>query len=102
MHAFSCVRCKASPLEVDVVDFLIEVAGRRDENIKVRREAIYMLIRQPQTARAVPALKRMLEEESDRELRKAAHRVLRLHDPDYRRSTDERARQASLAKSRVR
>ena len=99
VHAFGCVRCKTRPLETDVVEFLGTVAVRSDENIKVRREAVYALSHQPPSARAIAALKLVLEQESDRELLRAAHRVLRLHDPEFRRVTDERARQASLART---
>ena len=99
VHALGCVRCKTSPLEMDLIEFLTTVAGRGDESAKVRREAIYALSHQPQDSRATAALRLVLEQETDQELRKAAHRVLRLHDPEYRRSTDERARQASLARA---
>ncbi len=99
VHALGCVRCKTRPLEMDLIEFLAMVAGRRDENVKVRREAIYALSLQPQDSRAIPVLRLVLEQESDQELRKAAHRVLRLHDPEYRRLTDDRARQASLART---
>lgn len=100
VHALSCVRCKTSPLQADLVGFLAGVASRRDENVKVRREAIYMLGQLPKSSQAVAVLKQVLEQESDAKLRKAAHRVLRLHDPEFRRVTDERARQASLARTR--
>ena len=102
VHALGCVRCKTGPLNIDLIEFLAMVAGRRNENVKVRREAIYALSLQPQNSRAIPVLRLVLEQESDQELRKAAHRVLRLHDPEYRRSTDEQARQASLAGTRRR
>ncbi|MCH7812023.1 MAG: HEAT repeat domain-containing protein [Chloroflexi bacterium] len=100
VHALSCVRCKTSPLRADLVDFVALVASGSDENVKVRREAIYMLGQLPKSSRAVTVLKQILEQESDAKLRKAAHRVLRLHDPEFRRVTDERARQASLARTR--
>ena len=97
VHALGCVRCKTRPLDIDLIEFLAMIVARRDENVKVRREAIYALSLQPQNSRAIPALRLVLKQESDQELQKAAHRVRRLHDPEYRRSTDERARQASLA-----
>ena len=99
VHALGCVRCKTSPLDMDLVEFLAMVAGRSDESAKVRREAIYALSNQPQDSRATAVLRLVLEQETDHELRKAAHRVLRLHDPEYRRSTDEQARRASLART---
>ena len=99
VHALGCVRCKTRPLEMDLVEFLAMVAGRQNENVKVRREAIYALSFQPQNSRAIPVLRLVLEQDSDQELRKAAHRVLRLHDPEYRRLTDKRAREASLART---
>lgn len=102
VHALSCVRCKTRPLEGDVVEFLSSVIASSGETVKVRREAIYALSHYPRDARAVPALKLVLDQESDRDLRKAAHRVLRLHDPACRSLTDEQARQASLAGTRTR
>ncbi len=99
VHALGCVRCKTSPVDIDLVGFLTSVASRSDESPKVRREAIYALSLQSPDPRASAALKLVLERESDSELRKAAHRVLRLHDPEFRRLTDERARQASLART---
>ena len=102
VHALGCVRCKTRPLDLDLIEFLAMVAARRNENVKVRREAIYALSLQPQNSRAIPVLRLVLEQESDQELRKEAHRVLRLHDPEYRRLTDEQARQTSLAKTRSR
>ena len=101
VHALGCVRCKTAPLEMDLVEFLAAVAARRDESARVRREAIYALSHHAQDARARAVLRRVLEQETDRELRKAAHRVLRLHDPEYRRMTDEQARQASRARTSV-
>ena len=102
VHALSCVPCKTSPLQGDVVGLLAEVASRSDENVKVRREAIYMLGHVPKNSRAVAVLKQVLEQESDAGLQKAAHRVLRLHDGEFRRVTDDRARQASMARTRSR
>jgi hypothetical protein len=37
-------------------------------------------------------MKTILERETDRQVRRAAHRVLRLHDPVYRAATDHLAR----------
>lgn len=99
VHALGCVRCKASPLNIDLIEFFAMVAARSDESAKVRREAIYALSDQPEDSRAAAALRLVLEQETEQELRKAAHRVLRLHDPEYRRVTDEQARQASLART---
>ena len=99
VHALGCVRCKASPLDIDLIEFFAMVAARSDESAKVRRAAIYALSHHPQDSRATAVLRLVLEQETDRELRKAAHRVLRLHDPEYRRLTDEQARQASLART---
>lgn len=99
VHALGCVRCKTSPLDMGLVEFLAMVAARGDESPKVRREAIYALSHQPQDSRATAVLRLVLEQETDGELRKAAHRVLRLHDPEYRRVTDEQARQASRART---
>ncbi len=99
VHALSCIRCKTRPLGTDLIEFLTSVAVRSDENVKVRREAIFQLNHQAQGARVTAVLRLVLEQESDPELRKAAHRVLRLHDPAFRRLTDERARQASLART---
>jgi HEAT repeat protein len=101
VHALGCVRCKTAPLDIDLIDFLTSVASRSDENAKVRRGAIYSLSHQPPDPRASAALKLVLDQESDPELRKAAHRVLRLHDSAYRRVTDEKARQASVARTRA-
>ena len=99
VHALGCVRCKASPLDIDLIEFFAEVVARSNESAKVRREAIYALSQQPQDSRATAVLRRVLEQETDQELRKAAHRVLRLHDPEYRRLTDDQARQASVART---
>ena len=102
LHALSCVRCKTKPLNADLVDLVAAVAARSDENVKVRREAIYMLGQLPKGSQTVAVLKQVLGQEPDDRLRKAAHRVRRLHDPEYRRLTDQRARQASLTRRMAR
>lgn len=102
VHALSCIRCKTRPLGTDLTEFLTSVAVRTDENVKVRREAIFQLNHQAQNPQTIAMLRLVLEQDSDQKLRKAAHRVLRLHDPDYRRATDESARQASLARTPTR
>ena len=102
VHALGCAKCKTRPLDTDLIDFLVKVAASSDENVKVRREAVYALGLQPQSSRVIPVLRLVLDQDSDQELRKGAHRVLRLHDPEYRRLTDQRARQASLARTNSR
>ncbi len=101
VHALGCVACKPVPLAGDFVDFLAAVACNEDESWKVRRAAIGVLGQQADNARVVPTLKLVLEREPHPELRKRAHQVLRLHDPDYRRLTDVLARQASVARARA-
>jgi HEAT repeat protein len=67
VHAIACQRCKASPLQTDVVAHLIERA-LTDVSIRVRRKAAHHLGLQPRDSRAVAALRTILEQESDRKL----------------------------------
>jgi HEAT repeat protein len=98
VHSLSCQRCKSTPLVcVDIVARLIPSA-LDDPSPKVRREAAYGLSAQPPDVRAVPVLKRLLDDPaSDPDLRRIAHSALKHHDPDYKRHADERARERRLA-----
>jgi HEAT repeat protein len=95
VHAIGCIACKPVPLSEDMIDFLAGVATDSSENLRVRHSAIWVLNQQQDSSRVASALRLVLEEETDRRLRLSAHRVLRLHDPDYRRTTDAAARAAS-------
>ena len=99
VHSLGCQRCKAAPLETDFVNLLIEVI-EKDENARVRREAVYSLSQQKPDARIAAFLARLLNDPAvaDAELKKGAHFALKRHDPDYRRMVDERARNASRAR----
>jgi HEAT repeat protein len=96
LHSYSCQRCKASPLQGDMVAPLIEHA-LSDANKRVRCVAIYGLGVQPPDARAAAALKTILEQETDRDLRRAAHEALQRHDPAYRQATIEKAKARARA-----
>jgi hypothetical protein len=78
-------------LHTDGTAFLVERA-LEDTSIKVRREAVSGLNMLQPDARAASALRTILEQDTDRDLRKLAHRALRHHDGAYRRTTDAQAR----------
>lgn len=96
VHSLGCQRCKPSPLSGDGIAFLVERA-LSDPSIKVRREAVGGLSMYPPDLRAAAALRRILEEETDRDLRRGAHFALKRHDAEYRRMVDEGARARALA-----
>jgi hypothetical protein len=96
VHSLGCQRCKPSPLQGDGIAFLVERA-LSDPSLKVRREAVGGLSMYPPDSRAAVALRRILEEETDRDLRRGAHFALKRHDPEYRRTVDEGARARAIA-----
>jgi HEAT repeat protein len=96
VHSLGCQRCKPSPLHGDTIAFLVERA-LSDPSVKVRREAVGGLSLHPPDPRAAAALRRLLEEETDRELRRSAHYALKRHDLEYRRNVDEGARTRAMA-----
>jgi len=95
VHALGCAACKPQSLATDVTDFLARVVMDRFESAKVRGAAVWVLKQQTDSSRVIPPLRFVLDSEPDSWLRKSAHRVLRLHDAEYRRLTDARARHAS-------
>ena len=80
VHSASCQECKPCPLTGDRVGLLVEVA-LSDTNRRVRLHALWAL-HHPRDARAVAALKTILDE-ADPELQIAAYYALVSQDPDY-------------------
>jgi HEAT repeat protein len=77
VHSLSCQRCKAEPLDADLVPLLIERA-RADPSIKVRQEAAFGLGMQPPDARAAAMLAELIAQlESSQPLAKAGRILLR-------------------------
>ncbi len=83
VHSLGCDRCKASPLTVDRVPLLMSVI-RNDPNKWVRYEAIWALNTTRNDDRFLPLLRQLIETETDRDLRKAAHTMLYHRDPEYK------------------
>lgn len=96
VHSMACDRCKAGPVAFDTIPLLLGVI-ENDPNPKVRREAIYGLARRQKDARVLPALHRLLETETDPELRKGAHFILYHQDPEYRECCVSAARSGAGA-----
>jgi HEAT repeat protein len=80
VHSASCQECKPCPLTGDLVGLLVE-AALTDTNRRIRLHALWSLHR-PQDARAVAALKSILEQ-ADPELVVAAYDALVSQDPTY-------------------
>ena len=99
LHSLGCQRCKPSPLHGDLVSILIDRA-LHDPNARVRREAISGLAFHPPDERAASALASILQDTPDQHVRRLAHHALRLHDPAYRRATDEQAKANARARHR--
>ena len=78
LHALGCQRCKACPLDVDIVSHLISSATK-DKSIQVRRVAIHLLGCQPLDARACLALEMILTQTTDPKLRSRAQWALQQH-----------------------
>lgn len=101
VHSASCQRCKQCPLTGDLVGLLIQVA-LSDTNRRVREQAIGGLRYQPQDARAVVALEKILRTETNTRLRREAHHALKHQDPRYRALVDAQARKQGYATARIR
>lgn len=71
VHSLGCQDCKVAPLEVDIVGLLVDRA-LHDSSIRVRRVTVHQLGLQSHDPRAVAALERILEYESDEKLRSRA------------------------------
>ena len=80
VHSASCQECKPCPLTGDLVGLLIEVA-LSDTNRRIRLHALWSLHR-PQDARAIAALKSILED-GDPELLVDAYYALISQNPTY-------------------
>ncbi len=78
LHALGCQRCKACPLNADVVAHLIERI-QRDSSIRVRRVAVHMLGCQPADDRARHLLESLLQTETDPKLLARARWSLTRH-----------------------
>jgi hypothetical protein len=65
----------------------------------VRVEAVWLIGAQPPDERAIDPLQAVLAAETEHDIVSGAHRALRHHSPDYRRLTDQRARELSTARS---
>jgi hypothetical protein len=101
VHSASCQRCKQCLLTGDLVGLLVQVA-LSDTNRRVREQAIGGLRHQPQDARAVEALKKILSAESHPHLRREVHHALKHQDPNYRAQVDAQARERGIASARAR
>lgn len=64
VHSLGCQRCKAAPLDLDVVGLLVERAVG-DPSPRVRRVAVHQLGLQPHDPRAVAALTKVLASAGD-------------------------------------
>jgi uncharacterized protein YndB with AHSA1/START domain len=78
-HSLGCQECKVSPVQVDLVPPLIEIA-LSDKSARVRREAVARLEALPPDPRVAVALQKILSQEPGRRLWMWAHRVLMRHD----------------------
>ena len=101
VHSLTCQRCKPCPLTGDLVGVLVEVA-LSDPNMRVRQEAVSGLSWQSPDARAIAALNRILQEESNKELLRLAHFALKRQDPEYRRAVDARNREQGILRYKER
>jgi HEAT repeat protein len=79
IHALGCQPCKAAPLAADIVGLLIKRA-LSDPSIRVRRVAVHMLGLQGYDARAVAALRAILDQEADARLLSRARHALSEHE----------------------
>lgn len=97
VHSLACQRCKQTPLQIDSVPLLADIA-LNDTNRRVRQEALYGLSLLPSDERAIAALRTLLNQETDPILRKAAHFALCRQDEAYRQETNEGAKARPLSK----
>lgn len=96
IHALGCQRCKPLPLAVDALPLLIERA-LNDPSKRVRLSAVAGIGLHPPDPRAIAPLHILMDRETDRNVRRHAHRALRLHDSSYRAATDALARALASA-----
>jgi hypothetical protein len=99
VHSLSCQRCKATPLQTDVVPVMISVL-ESDPTRRVREEAIYALGQCPPTdERATGALRAALGREAHPHTRGLLHDTLYRRDPAYweQAITAAKARTAAVA-----
>src|SRR5262249_870082 len=66
-HSLGCQECKVSPVQVDLVPPLIEIA-LSDTSARVRREAVARLEALPPDPRVAVALRKILSQEPGRQL----------------------------------
>ena len=99
VHSLSCQRCKRNPLTGDILTMLLHVL-RTDPNAKVRREAVYALNSHTPDTQAIALLHELGTGDADAGVRKAAHHLLRLHDPVYRAEPDARVREKCQGRAR--
>jgi HEAT repeat protein len=77
-HALACQGCKPTPLELDVLGMLLELATK-DPSLQVRRVATANLVLQPPSRRAAKTLREMIRNETDEKLIRRARFALRHH-----------------------
>lgn len=81
VHSIGCQSCKADPLDLDIIDLLIERV-RTDSSIRVRRAATHMLGNQPPDERARAFLADLSERASDETLQRNADWAHEQHATD--------------------
>ena len=79
IHSLSCDRCKPSPLQVDSIPMILDVA-RNDVSLRVRRSAVILLTEKKPDSRVVPALLEMQSRETDQRLLKLIVRAIKQHE----------------------
>ena len=82
LHSIGCQPCKPSPLAIDAVPLLLDLATR-DPSVRVRRAAAHLLGCQPPDARAAAGLRLVAGQDPDDKVRRNAHWALVQHGGDY-------------------
>ena len=76
-HSLSCESCKDGPNPIDAIPLLLERIAL-DASIKVRRQAVAMLVHhRTSDPRVLPVFKKIIAEEDDRKLRLHAEQGLK-------------------------
>jgi HEAT repeat protein len=81
LHSIGCQPCKPSPLAIDAVPLLLDLATR-DPSVRVRRAAAHLLGCQPPDARAAAGLRLVAGQDPDAKVRRNAQWALAQHTDD--------------------